>query len=632
MTPPSNQLLRILPIFQVLAGIVVCAGLFAHQSNEAVIFHRYSRGLFAYLVIVVGCWVGTLFATHAIARGRVGHAHRQTSLAAVWLGLVAIAVAHLPELSRGVRFAFVALIASWMGALWISAFRRMSRLPAADRASVQLLGGLGAALLLLGAGGWLQPGMSTGWSWVFAEAGLALAALALHASRPTRLGILGSVLLAGFLLTVAEVAFRVLDVYGERAGTYIAEETDVAFHHNYEPGATFTRYPDQYDDFSPILNEVNSLGMRGPEPARLPSGTLAPADVLLLGDSFIQATAVAWPDALGQVLQKKVRARGRPDFSVVSHGMSSWSPLTEWNWYLKVGRKFAPKQVWLFLFYNDFLPVSAYDRCDDAYLQQVVMDVNGRPDHFVFSRSRPAVLSVYPFLDRLQLVRLGRLAFVRWQQRAAAASPRPKPSPAPLASLAPPAGHDGELAPLFASLGREMGTDPAPLDQRALDELMTLPWPEFNARIHPRMSRAFWASQRPLRLWSDEQLRAIDRSEMILRRFAEDVARDGAKLTLVYIPQPYQVGPRETAVGRFIERIGQTVVSPEVSGVQEWIAKAGNEIGVEVWDPTAAFRERDRQAPPSAPRLYLRADGHWNAHGQEFMAEWLAHRLVGSGS
>lgn len=66
---------------------------------------------------------------------------------------------------------------------------------------------------------------------------------------------------------------------------------------------------------------VNSLGFRGPEPAE-------PADpdrtrILVLGDSFIEAAQVAWPDSMSSRLAAELAAEGRA-VEVLSAGVSGW--------------------------------------------------------------------------------------------------------------------------------------------------------------------------------------------------------------------------------------------------------------------------------------------------------------------
>jgi hypothetical protein len=57
--------------------------------------------------------------------------------------------------------------------------------------------------------------------------------------------------------------------------------------------------------------------------------------------------------------------------------MRGWSPLLEWNWYLKVGRTLHPRLVMLFFFWNDLWPVGT-----EAATFSAVLRPDGRPLYF----------------------------------------------------------------------------------------------------------------------------------------------------------------------------------------------------------------------------------------------------------
>jgi hypothetical protein len=130
---------------------------------------------------------------------------------------------------------------------------------------------------------------------------------------------------------------------------------------------------------------------------------------------------------------------------------------------------------------------------------------------------------------------------------------------------------------------------------------------------------------RPRALWTVEQQMAADRSETELAAFASDVAADGGRLVIVYVPNPYQIGLSECSVGRVLDRLGRDVLLPSDSGIQAWLRAVSGRHGIELLDPSNAMRpaslEREERGEPP---LYLRADCHWSPSGHEFMADWLA--------
>jgi hypothetical protein len=132
-------------------------------------------------------------------------------------------------------------------------------------------------------------------------------------------------------------------------------------------------------------------------------------------------------------------------------------------------------------------------------------------------------------------------------------------------------------------------------------------------------------------LWSESQRRAAGLIEDELRRFADDVAGDGARLVIMYVPNPTQVGGSECSVGRLFDRLAAGTVLPEDSGVQAWLREVAARAGVPFLDPTRAMREFDSARPyADAEPLYLRADCHWSVRGHTFIANWLADWYAGA--
>lgn len=66
---------------------------------------------------------------------------------------------------------------------------------------------------------------------------------------------------------------------------------------------------------------VNHLGFRGPEPT--PQKSALRPRVLILGDSFIEAVQIAWPDSMSSRIESRLAERGRPA-EVLSAGVSGW--------------------------------------------------------------------------------------------------------------------------------------------------------------------------------------------------------------------------------------------------------------------------------------------------------------------
>jgi len=365
------------------------------------------------------------------------------------------------------------------------------------------------------------------------------------------------------------------------------------------PGAAFLNQPKALDEFSPALIQINSRGIRGPE---IPDG---PADVLIIGDSFVEARQLPWDQTVGPVLQETLRQRGRP-LRVVAHGMRGWSPLLEWNWYLKVGRRFQPRLVFLFFFWNDLWPSGT-----EAASFHAVMTADGRPDHFDVP-----VDANWIWYKHVRVVRLfedvWQRVSVNGLKQAFAAMAARRTSASPL---------DDRRA---HELARATGI--AALSQADLDRLLHQPEDALDPALRALLDQDMWRGVRPTRLWSQAQLAAAAAAERELALFSQDVASNGGQLVIVYVPNPLQVAARECSVGRVFSRLDETQTLPVDTGLQSWLGQVAARYGLQFLDSTASMRAADHAS--AAPLLYLRADCHWSAQGHQFMAAYLADWLL----
>lgn len=395
-------------------------------------------------------------------------------------------------------------------------------------------------------------------------------------------------------LAVAEGGVRFLRL-GENVLEVDDEEYVRRYHHTPPPNSSYLSRPTPLDEFGSVLIETNSLGIRGPEVRP------GPVDLLLVGDSMIEARQLPWNQTLAARLPEAFRARSK-DVSVVAHGVRGWSPLLEWNWYLKAGRRLQPRTVLLFFFWNDL-----WVRGDEATTFDAVLTADGRPDYFNilvepsfvwFKHSRAARITG-SIIDRLQPSTVRRtLSFLGESS----------------------AGLDLEGAKAAA---RRMAGD-AVLSVNEVDSLLREPLGQLPPRLLAIAQSEFWPSTRPADLWPASQQQAVARAEDELRMFAEDVTADGGRLVIVHVPNAYQIAPTECAVARYLVGLEDGVLLPESSGLQTWLRGVGSRHGIEIVDPSDAMREYHRTGTGPREPLYLRADCHWSVRGHQFMADYLA--------
>jgi hypothetical protein len=367
------------------------------------------------------------------------------------------------------------------------------------------------------------------------------------------------------------------------------------------PGSTFVNWPKTFDEFEPALIEINSTGTRGPEIGR------GPVDLLLIGDSMIEARQLPWEQTVGPRLQAAFDGRSAR-VRVVSHGMRGWSPLLEWNWYLKVGRTLRPRIVLLFFFWNDL-----WASGDEVRTFRAVMSPDGRPDYF-----EVAVDSRWVWYKHVRTVRVT----ADMVQRVGVTTIRRA-----VAMIGATSTGRQDLASARA-LAKRMAGDSL-LTASQLDALLSKPFAELDPSLQRLAGLQLWGGLRPFHLWTDAQRHAAAATELKLQRFAEDVAKDGGRLAVVYVPNAYQIATSECSVARYLDGLDDGVLLPADSGIQTWLTGATARHGIELLDPSDAMRGLLKNQPDGSPPLYLRADCHWAERGHQFMADYLADWYLG---
>lgn len=491
------------------------------------------------------------------------------------------------------RFFLMYLLANWsVACCFVASSRSGVRVDAARRAALVLAALIGA-LGIEGAAFGVAP-FGCGVSMLLTIVAAVMLLGAAFGTRAAALKACAASLAALLAVAVLEVTVRALGL-GQAVQEVDSREYARRFYSLTPPRAAFINKPNTLDEFPPALVSINSRGIRGPEL------TDAHTDILLIGDSMIEARQFPWERTLGPQLQQALRDRSVPA-RVVAHGMRGWSPLLEWNWYLKVGRSLEPKTVFLFFFWNDL-----WTSGDEASTFRARLDEHGRPTHFDVP-----VDANWIWYKRVRALRLAADAWHRLnieQARRAFSA---------MASGASDGALDDESADR-----RARALTARPLSPEELETMLTQPAPQLPPELHALAQTVFWPSLRPLPLWTEEQKAAAAHTESELSRFAADVRHDGGRLVIVYVPNPLQVGPNECSIGRLFARVDTNVLLPPDSGIQTWLRGVGTRHAIDVLDPSDAMREATSATANAAP-LYLRADCHWSERGHVFMANYLA--------
>ena len=138
---------------------------------------------------------------------------------------------------------------------------------------------------------------------------------------------------------------------------------------NYVSSIEFVTYPSEFDNFKPVINKINSIGVRGPELQKKIGYR-----VLNIGDSFVQADEVSFESTFGEKLNNS-----NLDIEFISHGIEGWSPTPEFSWIYHNVDHVKYDEVNLFLCINDFFRKSDYLSIDEVYRTYANYSDNGIP-------------------------------------------------------------------------------------------------------------------------------------------------------------------------------------------------------------------------------------------------------------
>ncbi|WP_296705294.1 hypothetical protein [Algoriphagus sp.] len=349
----------------------------------------------------------------------------------------------------------------------------------------------------------------------------------------------------------------------------VITNNDEVYFKNYYPNVVFKTHVMGKDGNFSVLNKINSDGYRGPE--RILTSTSG-KNILLLGDSFMQADEVPFENTIGQVLQDLFA----DSVSVIQHGIPSWSPLLELNWLLHKGIDFELDRVILFLFYNDFLKGDQIG--DEGYTKYCQFDEKGYPLRFIF----PSERTRNPWRDlctRVHYLRLYKL--------------------------------------LRSVINRaNLSIDSAEQLQRILRESPK----KFESRND---GYGLFAVMRDTLLWSRETKTRVDTSLeylMLMNRLLKEHEMD---FDLTLIPHQFQF-KGENQESR--KRSYGDIVFP-VSGVERKIRKfcEKNSVGfIPLYEHFLEYKSRNSEL------LYFPYDGHWNIKGHRLAAEVVHSYLTNS--
>jgi hypothetical protein len=294
--------------------------------------------------------------------------------------------------------------------------------------------------------------------------------------------------------------------------------------------------------------------------------------VLVLGDSFAEGFSVRLEDAVSQVLERRLLARGCAA-EVVNGGTVGYSTDQEVLFYREEGARYAPRVVVLLLYYNDVL-----------YNARGGMGSTPKP-LFTFAGGDPRVKNlplpvVSPFRAAEAPAPRGGSAALRWLERRL---------------------RDGW--PAAHAAGARSGLWPA------------------HARESPPAEMRVYESSPP-----DEVQQAWLFTRHLLRLLDREAAARGARLLVAYVPSKMEVSDRDWALTG--ERYGWPEGEWDRRRLARLLGETGREMGFPVLDLTDPLRrvEKGWRGGP-----YHAQGGHWNALGHGVAAAELEAVLLQPG-
>ena len=338
---------------------------------------------------------------------------------------------------------------------------------------------------------------------------------------------------------------------------------NVLTHHDAIPNTTFVRYPSRADSFLPATTHINSFGIRGPEihDKKLPR-------VLIVGDSFVEATAIPFEKTAPQLLNAEFG--NKREF--LSHGVGGWSPTTEFSWLYHKGVTLNPDEVWLVLFVNDFFLSQADDMSDQTYRREAVWQ-NGIPVRYDIQTMPTLRQKVVGLLKRVQLISIGYYgtmnALARFRLNALA---------------------------YFTTSGQ-----------------------------HEALTAEYILLERPREQWPEELQANVTATIDVIRAMASYLAGKSIRLKVVMLPSGF-AWPNEVVAGKRAYGYGWAPdFTVSQTGLENEVSQGLRKSNIAFYNSREYF---DRAKVQDVHRLlYNEADGHLNIEGHLVLFEFLRDKV-----
>ncbi len=411
------------------------------------------------------------------------------------------------------------------------------------------------------------------------------------------IGLITLVITIIIMLFVTEILLRIF--LKDDASTGYAKTA--RYHHNYIPSSTIFHKLHPDDGGHTVKSVINSLAIRGPE---IPPKKANEKRILLVGDSFIEAVQVPYDSTTASFLGEMVESNL---ISVLSHGMSSWSPLLELNWLIKTGMNLQPDVVVLFICDNDLSP--RYHRGDSVYTAVTNFDDEGYPVSFDVqedtSNKKPDGVElvkkiIHSTLFNLKISKVSFKGFNRLADMIYEIRYKPLMSPDKVASI-------------------------MHVPSRQVAEEYYNYYNNNNyANVVVDLLYGQLAIRRPMSEWNVETKRSYELTEKYILLMNQYLAQNNVELVLTTIPLPMDLSLEACGGGLIGGQLARIDSPLAMGGFEESIRilAEDNDISyVDLYNPLLEAEKREEKL------LYFPNNRHWTPLGHYYVAKTLNENL-----
>jgi hypothetical protein len=340
-----------------------------------------------------------------------------------------------------------------------------------------------------------------------------------------------------------------------------------------KPNTRFIRKPGPNDRFEEAENVINSQGLRGDE-----INPKSQYRILFVGDSFIEADEIKFENIFSERLNKFYAGK----YEFISHGVSSWSPTTEFSWIYHYGLKLQPDEVFVFICWNDFYPSETYSRSDDAYSKVAIFSKEGIPVEYVGRKesekiNHPIYFKIKnSFIEIIKKIEIGKILYFGINSFTNYLSP-------PLT----------EQAPIFL----------------------------FSKNYQK---------------WPATLQKSVNQTVDVIFKLNTYLSNQNIKLTVVLIPNPFQWKDEIMAVKKnsqpwqsLIDGAGSSPEDFSLSetGLNTYLTSRFSGAGISYLNLSQQF---NLEKIKSKKLFYIEEDGHWNDNGHELVFNIMTERFHAS--